>query len=136
MSEIEDAWKQIEIENCCLKMGLSAVITFCNKENERISIDAADNFSYYSDLIDHLNQIKKAMYRQVPKEGAWIMSHLIILNDKSYTISFNYDDFDKFSNIAKDPADLICEFEFYPRSKDFTPEWWQRLLKKMAKYIE
>jgi hypothetical protein len=136
MSEIEDEWKQIEIENCCLEAGLSAVIKFCNEENERVNIDAADNFSYYSDLIVHLNQIKKAMYRQVPKEGAWIMSSLIIQNDKSYTITFNYDDFDKFSNIAKDPADLVREFEFYPRSKDFTPGWWQRLLKKRAKYIE
>jgi hypothetical protein len=39
---------------------------------------------------------------------------MIINTNKTYNISFNYDDFNGFSKRAKNSANLIREFDAYP----------------------
>lgn len=76
------------------------------------------------------------MYNQSPEEGAWLESHMVIYPDKSYKINFIYDDYNQLSKTARESDKIKEEFRVYPRSKEFTPQWWQDILGKRAKYLK
>lgn len=136
MSKVGNEWKEIEINHCNLQSGISSIIFYSNSNKEKIKLD---NIKYYTDFYSvssTLSKIKDEMYKQSQKEGGWIMCNMIVDKDKTYKISFNYDNIENFEKRAKNPVNLIREFESYPRSKDFTPEWWQEILGKKAKYIK
>lgn len=128
-------WNKIEIDSCCLKSGISIETFFYDIENSKTLIE---NIREWPDEepVELLNDIKKEMYNQYPKEGAWLESKISIFPDKNYEIVLNYDDYDSFMPRAKDAENLVQEFESYPRSKEFTPQWWQDILGKKAKYLK
>jgi hypothetical protein len=80
--------------------------------------------------------VKEEMYNQNKLEGAWCHCYLTFDRNKNYDIEFNYDDKSKFLEEDLDPDDIKYEFEGYPRSKEFTPDWWQKILGKRAKYLK
>jgi hypothetical protein len=87
-------------------------------------------------LILHLfSEIKELMYNQKQEEGAWLQSYLTIYPNGEYEYSFNYDNDETLNYFASDPSELKSEFETYPRKKEFTPEWWQKILGKKVKYL-
>lgn len=126
---------KIEISSCCLKVGNSVDMSYLDDNNDKTLIEFC---RYWPDDRQTVlfNNIKEEMYKQNPNEGAWIVSHLLINPDKTFSISFNYEDYDNFPQRAKNPEYLIAEFEAYPRSKEFTPDWWQKILGRKAKYLK
>jgi hypothetical protein len=128
-------WDKIEIESCCIPSGLSIKTDFYTDDYTEKEIALVWGREE-KDPVEILNEIKKEMYNQYPEEGAWIECKMTINSDETYHIDFNYDDFDKFSKRAKNPENLTREFEKYPRKKEFTPEWWQKILGRKAKYLK
>jgi hypothetical protein len=135
MSETGKEWKKIEINTCIIIKMITSLIFYFDKNNEKIEVDGY-KYDFHS-INSILNKIKDEMYKQLPNEGAWIMCNITINKDKSYSISFDYDNIENFQGTAQNPAYLIHEFNsYYPRSKEFTPEWWQKILGKKGKYIK
>lgn len=124
-------WKLIVLKSLNLDGGNlydTLYIDFEENENDFGKIDT-DNVQLFS-------QIKKEMYKQNKKEGAWLQSILIIFPNGEYEYKFNYDNRDTLTYFADDPDELVSEFRAYPRSKEFTPQWWQDILGKRAKYLK
>jgi hypothetical protein len=90
------------------------------------------------EIIQLFANVKKEMYKQDELEGAWCHCYLTFDKNKNYDIEFNYDDKSKFSedHLSPDPDNVKLEFTHYPRSKEFTPDWWQKILGKRAKYLK
>lgn len=87
-------------------------------------------------LIHHsLFHIRKDMYLQAPKEGAWMQCCITIEKGNSYDISFNYDDITSISDIFNNPDWLIGAFEDYPRSKEYTPQWLRKIIGRRKLYL-
>jgi hypothetical protein len=48
----------------------------------------------------------------------------------------NYDNNGTLDYFADDPDELLSEFKAFPRKKEFTPDWWQKILGRKAKYLK
>jgi hypothetical protein len=90
------------------------------------------------DNIQLFAEIKDEMYVQKPEEGSWLQSYLTIFpkGEYEYEYEFNYDNKDALVYFADDFDKLRSEFEAYPRKKEFTPDWWQKILGRRAKYLK
>jgi hypothetical protein len=127
-------WTGLIVKSNNLAMGNNARIFYTDENNEEKSLKGN------LDIIQYVADIKKEMYSQRPEEGAWLQSCLNIYpypDGDQYTFRyvFNYDDYEKLEDYQQDNEELKFEFEKYPRSKEFTPDWWQRILGKRAKYL-
>ena len=87
-------------------------------------------------LYDYIEEIHRRMYAQARHEGAWMQCSLSVLPDGQVRTGFNYDDYTRIPRTLFEPADFVTAFECYPRSREYTPLWWQQLLGKNARYIE
>lgn len=52
-----------------------------------------------------------------------------------YHLTFNYDDLDSVSEIFHKPDWLLSMFEDYPRSKEYTPQWYRDIIGKRKLYL-
>lgn len=140
---IEDLYNQygkinfskIEFNTICSELSgvISETFYFDDKNNKKTIEDVREWPDERQWAI--MNNIKQDMYKQQPKEGAWLESQMIIFPNKTYKINFIYDEYEKLSKISKKPDNIQEEFRKYPRSKDFTPEWWKNILGKKVKYV-
>ncbi|AGT43844.1 Imm5 family immunity protein [Treponema pedis] len=133
--ENDMSFDRIEYNSICLELsGTTTEILFYIKGNaiklKEMRMWPDEN---QSDVID---DVKQEMYNQSPEEGAWLESHMVIYPDKSYKINFIYDDYNQLSKTARESDKIKEEFRVYPRSKEFTPQWWQDILGKKAKYLK
>ena len=86
---------------------------------------------------DLLSEIKDDMYKQASNEGSWLICKIEFDTQKKFIIEFNYDNKSSLPNdVFDNPERLETEFEDYPRTKEYTPVWWQGILGKKAKYLE
>ena len=86
---------------------------------------------------DLLSEIKDDMYKQASNEGSWLICKIEFDTQKKFIIEFNYDNKSLLPNdVFDNPERLETEFEDYPRTKEYTPVWWQGILGKKAKYLE
>lgn len=122
-------WGEIHIEAYCMKAGLRVSSYFIqNGETHKIRGNV--------ESFDLMNEIKYMMYAQNKYEGAWFASKIEINKDKTYLIEFNYDSMEELPNNWQQLERFVTEFEKFPRSKEFTPQWWQDILGKRAKYLK
>ena len=85
--------------------------------------------------MDTLNDFYEKMYLQNPKEGAWMQCFITVNKDRTYNIQFNYDDIASVSDIFHRPDWLVGVFEDYPRSKEYTPQWYRDMIGKRKLYL-
>ncbi|WP_294477631.1 Imm5 family immunity protein [uncultured Bacteroides sp.] len=86
---------------------------------------------------DLLSEIKDDMYKQASNEGSWLICKIEFDTQKKFIIEFNYDNKSSLPNdVFDNPERLETEFEDYPRTKEYTPVWWQGILGKKVKYLE
>jgi len=84
-----------------------------------------------------MDEVKSEMYEQAKTEGAWFFCRIEVLPDSKYTIHFDYDDKDEMREERFKLLDNFkYEFTHFPRSKEYTPQWWQDILRKKAVYLK
>lgn len=86
-------------------------------------------------IMDTLNDFHENMYLQNPKEGTWMQCFITVNKDRTYNIQFNYDDIASVSDIFHRPDWLVGVFEDYPRSKEYTPQWYRDMIGKRKLYL-
>jgi hypothetical protein len=125
-----DKWEQIELSASMTYNGGSLVGKYkINEEWKRfqpypISLDPD------TDSVGMLLKIRKLMYKMAPKQGAWFTAKILAFNDGTYKPKFNYD--------VKEDLPLHCqtdtffgeELKAFPRSKEYTPEWLRKIMKR------
>ena len=73
----------------------------------------------------------KIMYSIAPEEGAWLRFIISVKPDGTFTTEFDYDGYDA----NRDPNMLVAAFVEYPRSRMYTPTWWEDILPYKTKYL-
>jgi hypothetical protein len=134
---IEDSsgqWNKIEIDYFSFR-GHGSIMYLQGHDGTKNRIDNLEYIDLvFSSINKPFSEIRKEMYAQNPREGAWFTCRMTIAPDKTFDISFKYDDQDDMSaapgTIAKNIDNLSYEFKTYPRSKEFTPEWLQKVVKR------
>lgn len=124
-------WIKIELVGECLEGGLAMRGFYFDNEEEKNEIDL--KYYLYDDddsAVDVMDGIKNLMYEQSPKEGAWFGYIISVNKNSDFSINFNYDNMSALSDIWQKPDIFSEEFETYPRSIDFTPEWLQSIVVK------
>jgi hypothetical protein len=131
MNEKSVLWKKIILKSLNLEGGnlYEAYYISDNDTEEKFERIDGNNIQLFA-------QIKDAMYVQKPDEGAWLQSYLTVYPERKYEYEFNYDNRETLDYFANNPDELKSEFEAYPRSKEFTPEWWRNILGKKTKYLK
>jgi hypothetical protein len=129
-NDYSEIFEKIIIDARCMCVGLN-IATYFVKGNETFKIKGNIDTFYL------MNDIKDEMYKQKKHEGAWFFCTIEVLPSLEYNINFNYDEKDKLpEERLKSSDNFINEFSEYPRSKNFTPTWWQNILGKEIKYIK
>lgn len=124
-------WDRITIEYTLI-LGCSMNV-FYHREDESNRIYCS--VTIHDLIVDTLNDLHQEMYIQAPKEGVWMQCFITINKDISYDISFNYDDITSISDIFNRPDWLVGVFEDYPRSKEYTPQWYRDMIGKRKLYL-
>lgn len=124
-------WDKIVLDYTFILASYTNVSYYRQEEVQRITfcVDIKDSIS------DNLLDFHKRMYIQAPQEGAWMQCFITINKDRSYDISFNYDDITSVSDIFNDADWLVGVFEDYPRSKKYTPQWYRDMIGKRKLYL-
>lgn len=81
------------------------------------------------------DNIRKMMYAVCPEEGAWYYMRIEIGEDNSSSISFDYDERNEMLDKMSTPQEFAFDFNQFPRSAKFTPEWLDKLVKEYAKFF-
>lgn len=126
---VEIKWEYIKIQ--FISCGGSILNVYYSNE-ERIKLSTNSFYEICNTFMD----IRENMYRKYPKEGAWFQIELLINRDKSYVYDFNYDNYDKIPEVFQDPDSILELSENFPRSKEYTPHWLQRIIGKKVKYLK
>lgn len=127
-------WDMFKIEADCMKGGLSYKL-ISTKNDKQVNVDTPFPDYEYS-IAQALSNIKKEMYMQNQREGAWFNCTVFFEKNRNYKFFLNYDDKNKIPQDKLNPEYLVSEFKSFPRAKEYTPEWWQKVLGKNAKYLE
>lgn len=130
-------WSEIMIEGTCMSAGTNLKASFIETGKTESTPIKLSYYLYSGDKssANLLNQIKKSMYSQVPKEGAWLNMSLWVSSNLAYKIKFNYDDEKLIPANRQSPDYLEMEFKDFPRSKSFTPKWWQNIVENKVPFI-
>lgn len=67
-------------------------------------------------------EIRAGMYRE--NEGTWFSWKLDLSSEGKFKSNFNYDTYPPFS-FSPSLEDYHEDMEMYPRSEEFTPDWFQ-----------
>ncbi|AIY14022.1 Imm5 family immunity protein [Cellulophaga baltica] len=122
-------WDKIQIEGEVLKTGKSMrAYYFKGSDKQKIPLTFFLHSGEKSSVF-LMEQLKDIMYKQETRNGAWLSYHIEVKNDDSFSYIFNYDLIKSLPEPKQQPDNFIAEFESYPRSKEYTPEWWRKLLK-------
>lgn len=122
-------WDRIIVEAHCIGDVRTEGYFICNNIVSKMPVSLS--------TADLLSEIKNEMYKQASIEGAWLMCKIVFDTQKKFIIEFNYDNKSLLPNdVFDNPERLETEFEDYPRTKEYTPVWWQGILGKKAKYLE
>lgn len=78
--------------------------------------------------------LRKQMYNRCPAEGAWMECLLTLTPRGDFTLSLNYDDKEALSR-EQSLDTFAASFKEFPRSRLFTPAWWQNLLSYDTAYL-
>jgi len=108
--------------------GINSITT----NNHFISKGTTTKFPASWKNFDLMEEIKDEMYSQADFEGAWLTCTIELMPNKTFTVCFNYDEM--LDN--KTPDNFSHECKNYPRTKEYTPVWWQGILGKKAKYLK
>lgn len=84
-----------------------------------------------------ITELKEAMYKEVSYEGAWCQyAFTCVLFERNVkNIEFNYDEEELYGRPVS-PTSVRKEFAKYPRSREFTPYWWQACLNINTPYTD
>jgi hypothetical protein len=74
-------------------------------------------------------QLREAMYDLAPDKGAWYSMDLTILPSGNFNIQFEYEIKPEFS-IPLEDSDFIKDYQKFPRSKNYIPEWLRVILER------
>ena len=85
-------------------------------------------------LYNLATDLRKLMYNRCPAEGAWMECQLTLTPQGDFTFNLNYDDKDALSE-EQSPDTFAAAFMEYPRSRLYTPAWWQNLLSYDTAYL-
>ena len=85
-------------------------------------------------LYNLVTDLRKLMYNRCPAEGAWMEASLTLIPQGNFTLVLNYDDRETL-NYPWSPDDFVAVFKEFPRSRLFTPTWWQNLLSYNTEYL-
>lgn len=130
-----------ELEICFASLGAYLIEFYYLKDGIKheidldIELESNPNLEVSEVICEYFANIQKEMYKQNPKEGAWMQCRMIIKRDKMYHITFNYDDINSVSEIFHKPDWLLSMFEEYPRSKEYTPQWYRDIIGKRKLYL-
>ena len=124
-------WNKMILKSLNMKGGNLYDTYYIDENNEEKELDKGDR-----DVIQYFSDIKKSMYNQKPEEGSWLQSYLTIYPNGNFEFEFNYDNNETLLYYATDAEEQVYEFEGYPRAKEFTPDWWKKILGKKAKYLK
>ncbi|MGO4294270.1 Imm5 family immunity protein [Chitinophaga sp. RAB17] len=125
-------WIRIEIEGQDIGgMGMKGF--YFSNDNERNRFELT-YYLYDGDLsaVKLMDKVKKHIYEQSPNEGTWFSYLLTIYPDQTYSVAYNFDDPKIFSDKAPNLEPFVGEFKKYPRLQDFTPQWWQDIIKNQG----
>ena len=120
-------WEQAEL-TATIFTGISLRLRI-QKGNERQTVASIPGPLY--DLTAGLHQ---QMYNRCPSEGAWMECRLTLTPQGGFTLGLNYDDKDALSEPQR-PDTFAAAFAAHPRSRLFTPAWWQNLLSYDTPYL-
>lgn len=128
-SEAGFDWTRIEIEGQDIG-GIGMKGFYVSNGNERNRFELT-YYLYDGDLstVKLMDKVKKHIYEQSPNEGTWFSYILTIYPDRTYKVVYNFDHPEIFSDKAPDLEPFVEEFKKYPRLQDFTPQWWQDIIK-------
>lgn len=135
LDEHSIAWEQAVIELVSVS-GITPKLSVINGgAKEKAKVDVIAIFS--ANFTRILDKVKTSMYEQCKDEGGWLSCALIANKDRTYSITFNYDSREVQERItSRSDESIVAEFRGYPRAKEFTPKWWQKLLGKKVAYLE
>lgn len=135
LNEKKISYEAFRLESNCVNLyRTSSIYIMKNEKEEKLKLSPIDMFGFSPANI--LYEIKTNMYKQAPKEGAWLNCCLKVTPQKKYSLELNYDDKDRLYNSEIKEDSVIEEFKKFPRSKEFTPVWWKSILGNKAKYLE
>ena len=120
-------WEQAEL-TATIFTGISLRLCI-QKGNERQTVASIPD-----PLYTFATELRQQMYNRYPAEGAWMECRLMLTPQGDFTLSLNYDDKDALSdNQSLDT--FAAAFAAHPRSRLFTPAWWQNLLSYDTPYL-
>lgn len=124
-------WTKVELYYTRIDGQMLETFYIEKDKKQRVKLDTV---TFYA-IANSLYQIQEDMYKQAPGEGAWMQCNISINKDVMYDIQFNYDDIALISEIFTDPGSLISIFEDYPRSKEYTPQWYRDIIGNRKLYL-
>lgn len=131
-----------ELEICFVSLGAYLIEFYYLKDGIKheidldIELESNPNLEVSEVICGYFANIQKEMYRQNPKEGAWMQCRMVVKRDKMYHIMFNYDDLENIPKEFNRPDWLIGVFRDYPRSKEYTPQWYRDMIGKRKLYLD
>lgn len=123
-------WRAIEIEGQNIGgIGMKGFYVEKSGEKKRLELTY---YLYSGDesTVKLMQQIKEVIYEQSPEAGTWFSYKMTIYPDMTYKIEYNFDQCRIYEDKEPNLGDFVQEFTKYPRSKSFTPDWWQEIVQK------
>lgn len=124
----EAYWNRVEIEGQDIGgVGMKGYYFDANDHGERLEL------TYYlydgeESTVKLLSAVKKYIYQQSPEEGTWFSYNLLIYPNGEHRIVYNFDNPKIYADKQPSLEPFITEFTNYPRTKSFTPKWWQAIV--------
>ncbi len=132
----------VDCEPQKLKEGLEYKILFVSSVVDMFSIlsSKGDAIILSTKNVDKIcnafRNIREQMYKKNSKQGAWFQVEILLKNKDLYTLNFNYDNFEQIPSLFQEPDWLLKMFKEYPRSKEYTPSWLQKIVGSKVKYLK
>ncbi len=109
----------------------SSMLNIHSSTGEKIKIGTTAT----SNLCKDFRLKRKEMYMQYPKEGAWFSLKMVIAPNGSYTLDFNYDNYDEIPAYFRESDWILSFYSKFPRSKEYTPHWLRKIVGRRKLYL-
>ena len=120
-------WNEIYLTAYVVNYTQMSIIHYYNGV-EKVKIDPIYDIRH---KISNLTvSIKNDVYKLAGGEGTFYSLQLIIKKSEDKKIRFIYDIRDEELKKFVDDSDFVEDFLKYPRKKEYTPDWLQKILKK------
>ncbi len=125
-----NGWKEVDL-NFYVVNGAKSVEAFSDKGK----VDTVDLAVFCDEqtIPKVFLEMRKDMYAIFPEEGAWYNVKLVVNEDDNYSISFDYDSKSEYFEDWTEPIEFKEDFDMFPRSEEYTPEWLKKILLKYSK---